>query len=62
MQKAAKMANPPEVVGGWSVEGKRPVEMCIVGLDEKQAILLWATEEGGGYEPTILVNPKSMRS
>jgi hypothetical protein len=43
------------------VEERREVEMCIVGSKEKRAILMWAAEQGGGFEPTILVNPKSMQ-
>lgn len=61
VKTAAEMQEPPPTVSGWSVEGRREVEMCIVGSKEKQAILRWAAEERGGFEPTILVNPKSMQ-
>jgi hypothetical protein len=61
MQKAAGLEAAPQKVDGWSVEERREVEMCIVGNKEKRAILMWAAEQGGGFEPTILVNPKSMQ-
>jgi hypothetical protein len=61
MQKAAGLEEVPQKVDGWSVEERREVEMCVVGGKEKRAILLWAAEQGGGFEPTILVNPKSMQ-
>lgn len=61
IRKAAGLEEMPQTVDGWSVEEKREVEMCIVGSREKKAILQWAAEEGGGFEPTILVNPKSMQ-
>jgi len=61
MQRAAGLEKAPPTVDGWSVEERRSVQMCIVGNKEKRAILQWAGEQGGGFEPTILVNPKSMR-
>jgi hypothetical protein len=61
MQKAAGLEKAPPAVDGWSVEEGRSVKMCIVGNKEKRAILQWAAEQGGGFEPTILVNPKSMQ-
>lgn len=61
MQRAAGLEKAPPTVDGWSVEERRDVQMCIVGYKEKQAILKWAAEQGGGFEPTILVNPKSMQ-
>lgn len=60
LKRAAGLEEDPERVEGWSVEERRSVEMCIVGGREKREILRWAAEEGGGFEPTILVNPKSM--
>lgn len=60
VRRAAGMREEPEMVGGWSVEEERSVEMCIVDSEGKKSILCWATGEGGGFEPTILVNPKSM--
>lgn len=60
LKRAAGLEDDPQRVDGWSVEGRRSVEMCIVGGREKREILRWAAEEGGGFEPTILVNPKSM--
>lgn len=61
MQRAAGLDKAPKTVDGWSVEERREVEMCVVGSKEKRAILQWAAEQGGGFEPTILVNPKSMQ-
>lgn len=61
MQRAAGLEKAPPTVDGWSVEERRSVRMCIVGSKEKRAILRWAAEEGDGFEPTILVNPKSMK-
>jgi hypothetical protein len=61
MQRAAGLQKAPLMVDGWSVEERRSVQMCIVGNKEKRAILQWAAEQGGGFEPTILVNPKSMQ-
>lgn len=42
------------------MEEERSVEMCIVDSEGKRNVLRWATGEGGGFEPTILMNPKSM--
>jgi hypothetical protein len=61
MQRAAALETAPPTVDGWSVEEGRSVQMCIVRNKEKRAILKWAAEQGGGFEPTILVNPKSMQ-
>ena len=61
MQSAAGLETAPPTVNGWSVEDGSIVRMCIVGNKEKRAILKWAAEQGGGFEPTILVNPKSMQ-
>jgi hypothetical protein len=61
MQRAAGLNEAPPMVDGWSVEEGRSVQMCIVGNKEKRAILKWAAEQGGGFEPTILVNPKSIQ-
>lgn len=61
VQHAAEMAEVPEVVGGSSVEEKRAVWLCCIDGGAKNALLRWAAGEGGGFEPTILVNPKSLR-
>ena len=60
LQRAAGLEKAPPAVDGRSVEEGRSVQMCILGNKEKKAILRWAAEQGGGFEPTILVNPKSM--
>ncbi|KAK5173456.1 uncharacterized protein LTR77_002137 [Saxophila tyrrhenica] len=39
----------------------REVSLCCLDGAAKNALLRWAAEEGGGSEPTILVNPKSLR-
>ena len=61
MQKAAGLETALRTVYGWSVEERRSLQMCIVGNKEKRAILQWAVEQGVGFEPTILVNPKPIR-
>jgi len=61
VQEAAGLETTPERVEGWSVEDARPIEMCIVSSEAKRAILKWASKTAGGFEPTILVNPKSMQ-
>lgn len=60
VQKAAGLNSVPERVEGWSVEDGRPIEMCVVSSEAKTKILTWASTIAGGFEPTILVNPKSM--
>jgi hypothetical protein len=61
VQHAAGMSNVPEVVGGWSVEDQRKVQLCSIDVEGKTALLRWASVSAAGFEPTILVNPKSMR-
>jgi hypothetical protein len=58
---AAGLEAVPEVVGGRSVEEDRAVLLCCIDADAKSALLQWAANEGGGFEPTILVNPTSLR-
>ena len=62
IQSAAKMSFMPPVLKGTSVEKGRPVKLCM-GIDgqAKANILHWASEKGGGFEPTILVDPRSLR-
>lgn len=61
VQQAAEMDKVPEVVSGRSVEEHRQVELCCVDERAKAALLRWAAENGKGYEPTILVDPRSMQ-
>lgn len=61
VRQAAGMADVPVVVNGRSVEEGRRVELCCVDEAAKAALLRWAAEEGGGFEPTILVDPRSLR-
>lgn len=58
---AAGLAEVPVVVKGRSVEEGREVELCCVDEEAKGALLRWTAEEGGGFEPTILVDPRSLR-
>ncbi|KAI5358346.1 hypothetical protein Slin15195_G107990 [Septoria linicola] len=57
----AKMEKVPEVVKGTSQEDGRAVELCCVDGVGKSAVLEWASREGGGFEPTILVDPRSLQ-
>lgn len=61
VQHAAKLDCLPPTVHGESVEDERPVSLCCVDAEAKAAILQWASTEGGGFEPTILVDPRSLR-
>ena len=61
VQQAAEMETVPDVVSGYSVEESRPVRLCCVDGLAKTALLRWAAGEDGGFEPTILVNPQSLR-
>jgi len=61
VQEAAGLATTPATVSGRSVEEGRPVRLCCVDSKAKSAILRWASKEGGGFEPTILVDPRSLR-
>ena len=58
---AAELDSEPEVVRGHSEDTFRPVKLCCVDSAAKTAILQWASIEGGGFEPTILVDPRSLR-
>ncbi|KAK4541567.1 hypothetical protein LTR36_007864 [Oleoguttula mirabilis] len=61
VQQAACLEVMPEVVAGRSVEEGRAVQLCCINGTAKTAILRWASKEGGGFEPTILVDPRSLR-
>lgn len=61
VQQAAGLNKAPELVGGRSLDDGRPVWLCCIDGAAKNALLRWAVDDGGGYEPTILVNPKSLR-
>ena len=61
VQHAAVMLNAPSVVSGKSLEEDRSVWLCCIDGAAKHALLRWAADEGGGFEPTILANPKSLR-
>jgi len=60
VQAAAHLPTLPSEVSGQSVEEGRPVRLCCVDGDAKAALLQWASREGGGFEPTILVDPRSL--
>ena len=61
IQAIAGMKELPLVVSGKSLEEGRPVWLCCIDSIAKKALLHWAASEGGGFEPTILVNPKSLQ-
>lgn len=61
VQHAAGLEAPPPVVRGNSAEDHRPVSLCCVDAMAKTALLHWCSTEGAGYEPTILVDPRSLR-
>ncbi|KAF2765186.1 hypothetical protein EJ03DRAFT_219190 [Teratosphaeria nubilosa] len=61
VQAAGDLEKAPDVVEGRSVEESRAVRLCCVDGKAKNAILRWASTEGGGYEPIILVDPRSLR-
>lgn len=61
VQRAASLETAPPEVAGRSVEDDRPVRLCCLDGKAKAAILRWASEKGGGFEPTILVDPRSLR-
>lgn len=60
-QAAGSLEKPPPVVTGTSVEDGRSVSLCCIDAKAKAAILRWASHEGGGFEPTIIVDPRSLR-
>ena len=61
VQQAAGMHETPAVVTGRSLEKGCPVWLCCIDGAAKDTLLKWAADEGGGFEPTILVNPKSLQ-
>lgn len=61
VRTAANMDTMPPLVSGTSAEDGRAVSLCCVDSTGKAAILHWASTEGGGFEPTILVDPRSLR-
>jgi hypothetical protein len=61
VQTAAGMAAAPPVKIGRSVEEGEQVQLCCIDGNAKANILRWASEQGGGYEPVILVDPRSLR-
>ncbi|KAF2480675.1 hypothetical protein BDY17DRAFT_312525 [Neohortaea acidophila] len=61
VKRVTGMTALPVVVRGESVEDGRAVSLCCVDEQAKQALLHWAASEGNGFEPTLLVNPRSLR-
>lgn len=61
LQQAAGLDREPKTVTGRSTETWEPVKLCCIDANAKARLLQWASTEGRGYEPTILVNPKSLR-
>lgn len=61
VQQAAEMQDSPETVSGRSLEEGRSVQLCCIDGQAKKNILQWAVRRGGAFEPTILVNPRSLQ-
>ena len=61
VRQVAQMQELPLVVNGQSLEEGRQVKLCCIDAQAKAALLSWAAGQRGGFEPTILVNPKSLR-
>ncbi|KAK3687002.1 hypothetical protein LTR37_019254 [Vermiconidia calcicola] len=61
VRRAADMSEVPSVVTGQSLEEGRSVSLCCIDASAKAALLRWAADEGRGFEPTVLVNPKSLQ-
>ncbi|KXS95990.1 hypothetical protein AC578_8107 [Pseudocercospora eumusae] len=61
VRTAANMDGMPPLVSGTSTEDGRAVFLCCVDGKGKSAILHWASTAGGGFEPTTLVDPRSLR-
>ncbi|QIW96647.1 hypothetical protein AMS68_002165 [Peltaster fructicola] len=59
--KAAGLDDEPKIVTGRSAETWEAVRLCCIDAKAKATLLRWATTDGRGYEPTILVNPNSMQ-
>ena len=61
VQDAAGLESAPPDLAGTSVEEGRSVRLCCIDSNAKAAILRWASYQGGGFEPTILVDPRSLQ-
>lgn len=61
VQAAAGLDTLPPVYYGSSVEDSRSVQLCRIDAKAKAVLLNWASAEAGGFEPTILVDPRSLR-
>ena len=59
VREAGDLDSVPIEVAGRSVEEGRGVRLCCIDGKAKAAILRWASEHGG-YEPIILVDPRSL--
>lgn len=59
--EVAGLSGELEVVSGRSVEEGRAVRLCCIDGGAKAALLRWAADRGGGWEPTILADPRSLR-
>ncbi|KAF2720635.1 hypothetical protein K431DRAFT_226087 [Polychaeton citri CBS 116435] len=66
VQKAMRVAGletVPEIRQGWSVENQQTVEVCCIDAAARAKVLKWSASDeagGGGWEPTILVDPRSL--
>ncbi|KAK5137590.1 hypothetical protein LTR08_007885 [Meristemomyces frigidus] len=61
VRAAAGLEAVPMEVCGQSVEEDRVVRLCLIDGVAKAAVLRWASREGGWFEPTVLVDPRSLR-
>lgn len=60
VQQIANLQQRPRERSGRSLEDGREVRLCCIDARTKAAVLQWARNEGRGYEPTILVDPRSI--
>jgi hypothetical protein len=61
IQSVAGLTEPPTLKTGRSVEEERVVQLCCIDGKTRTTLLRWASERGGGFEPIILVDPRSIR-
>lgn len=62
IRDAAGLTQSPDIVTGRSLEDGRSVWLCCIDGSSKTAILRWVSSQGGDFEPTILVDPRSLNA